>query len=82
MPARKDRGRPEGFARAPADALEEHREHHEVGALGREPEAALSPDVLALVCHARRMGRPVPVGSPYLPQELVTRNSLVSGHAS
>ncbi|MEU9300968.1 Imm49 family immunity protein [Streptomyces sp. NPDC048269] len=72
----------EGFALALADALEAHREHYEVGDLGKEAEAVLSLDILALVCHARRMGWPVPVVSPYLPEELITRNSLVSGHAS
>ncbi|MFG2983574.1 Imm49 family immunity protein [Streptomyces sp. NPDC048258] len=72
----------EGFALALADALEAHREHYEVGDLGKEAEAALSLDILALVCHARRMGWPVPVVSPYLPEQLIKRNSLVSGHAS
>ncbi|MFD9405942.1 Imm49 family immunity protein [Streptomyces sp. NPDC059989] len=72
----------EGFALALADALEEHRDHYEVGVLGRETEATLSLDILALVCHARRMGWPVPVVSPYLPEELIKLNSLVSGHTS
>ncbi|MGW0749757.1 hypothetical protein [Streptomyces sp. NPDC002587] len=31
---------------------------------------------------ARSTGWPVPVVSPYLPEELVTRYSLVSGHVS
>ncbi|MFG2292716.1 Imm49 family immunity protein [Streptomyces sp. NPDC048603] len=60
----------EGFALALADALEAHREHYAVAARGLAPEAALDLDVLALACHARRIGWPVPVRSPYLPELL------------
>lgn len=72
----------EGFALALADALEEHREHYSVGTLTQDVEASLSLDVLALVCLVRRMGWSVPVVSPYLPEALVTSNSLVSGPLS
>ncbi|MEV6042525.1 immunity 49 family protein [Streptomyces xanthochromogenes] len=61
----------EGFALALADALEEHREHYSVGARGKDIEAAVSLDVLGLACHARRIGWPVPVRSPYLPEGLL-----------
>ncbi|MYV89177.1 immunity 49 family protein, partial [Streptomyces sp. SID1034] len=61
----------EGFALALADALEEHREHYTVGARGKDIEAAVSLDVLGLACHARRIGWPVPVRSPYLPEGLL-----------
>ncbi|MCT9088996.1 immunity 49 family protein [Streptomyces sp. ASQP_92] len=61
----------QGFALALADALEEHREHYTVGARGKDMEAAINLDVLGLVCHAHRLGWPVPVSSPYLPQGLL-----------
>ncbi|MEU3501987.1 Imm49 family immunity protein [Streptomyces hundungensis] len=61
----------QGFVLALADALEEHREHYTVGARGKDMEAALNLDVLGLVCHARRLGWPVPVRSPYLPESLL-----------
>lgn len=61
----------EGFALALADALEEHREHYSVGARGRDFEAAVNLDVLGLACHAHRIGWPVPVRSPYLPEGLL-----------
>ncbi|MFF3975861.1 immunity 49 family protein [Streptomyces sp. NPDC001828] len=61
----------QGFALALADALEEHREHYTVGARGRDMEAAVNLDVLGLACHARRIGWPVPVRSPYLPKSLL-----------
>ncbi|MFI5979765.1 Imm49 family immunity protein [Streptomyces sp. NPDC051555] len=61
----------EGFALALADALEEHRDHYEVGENATDPDALLNPDVLALVCLARRAGWEVPVRSPYLPATLV-----------
>ncbi|MCX5384236.1 immunity 49 family protein [Streptomyces sp. NBC_00083] len=60
-----------GFALALADALEEHREHFEVGERGKEVEAAVDLDVLGLACHAHRIGWPVPVRSPYLPEGLL-----------
>ncbi|MFD7027029.1 Imm49 family immunity protein [Streptomyces sp. NPDC059917] len=61
----------EGFALALADALEDHRDHYEVGENATDPDALLNPDVLALVCLARRAGWEVPVRSPYLPEPLV-----------
>ncbi|MFD0572804.1 Imm49 family immunity protein [Kitasatospora gansuensis] len=57
-----------GFALALADALEAHREHYTVGELPAEPDALVDLDILALACHAHRMGWPVPVRSPYLPR--------------
>ncbi len=63
----------EGFALALADALEAHREHYTVGELPAEPDALVDLDILALACHAHRMGWPVPVRSPYLPEGLFGR---------
>ncbi|WP_157531907.1 MULTISPECIES: immunity 49 family protein [unclassified Kitasatospora] len=63
----------EGFALALADALEAHREHYTVGELPVEPDALVDLDILALACHAHRMGWPVPVRSPYLPEGLFGR---------
>ncbi|MEU9101060.1 Imm49 family immunity protein [Streptomyces sp. NPDC048361] len=60
-----------GFALALADALEEHREHFAVGDRDKDVEAAVDLDVLGLACHARRIGWPVPVRSPYLPEGLL-----------
>ncbi|MEV6978056.1 Imm49 family immunity protein [Kitasatospora sp. NPDC093806] len=61
-----------GFELALLDALEAHRDHHSVGDRADEPGAALSLDVLALVCHARRSrGWSVRVRSPYLPPRLL-----------
>ncbi|MFF4183631.1 Imm49 family immunity protein [Streptomyces sp. NPDC001691] len=60
-----------GFALALADALEEHREYYAVGDRGKDLEAAVNLDVLGLACHARRIGWPVPVRSPYLPEGLL-----------
>ncbi|GAA2434110.1 Imm49 family immunity protein [Streptomyces mauvecolor] len=64
-------GDQQGFALALADALEEHREHYTVGARGKDMEAAVNLDVLGLACHARRIGWPVPIRSPYLPEGLL-----------
>lgn len=61
----------EGFALALADALEEHREHYTLGALAGEADALLDLDILALVCHARRLGWDIPVRSPYLPAGII-----------
>lgn len=64
-------GDQQGFALALADALEEHREHYTVGDRGKDIEAAVNLDVLGLACHARRIGWPVPIRSPYLPEGLL-----------
>ncbi|MFJ8383912.1 Imm49 family immunity protein [Streptomyces sp. NPDC094438] len=64
-------GDQEGFALALADALEEHREHYTVGDRGKDIEAAVNLDLLGLACHARRIGWPVPIRSPYLPEGLL-----------
>ncbi|MFD7341649.1 immunity 49 family protein [Streptomyces violascens] len=64
-------GDQQGFALALADALEDHREHYTVGDRGKDMEAAVSLDVLGLACHARRIGWPVPIRSPYLPEGLL-----------
>ncbi|WP_053724907.1 immunity 49 family protein [Streptomyces sp. WM6378] len=61
-------GDQQGFALALADALEEHREHYTVGDRGKDMEAAVNLDVLGLACHAHRIGWPVPMRSPYLPE--------------
>lgn len=58
----------EGFALALVDTLERHREHYSTGELSETHHAVLDLDVLALVCHVRRMGWHVPVSSPYLPE--------------
>ncbi|MEV5276792.1 immunity 49 family protein [Streptomyces sp. NPDC052811] len=63
----------QGFALALADALEEHREHYTVGDRGNDIEAAVNLDILGLACHARRIGWPVPIRSPYLPEGLLGR---------
>ncbi|MFI6346224.1 immunity 49 family protein [Streptomyces sp. NPDC050560] len=60
----------EGFALALADALEEYRDHYSVADRGNAVEAAASIDILGLACHARRIGWPVPVVSPYLPRNV------------
>ncbi|MER5864302.1 immunity 49 family protein [Kitasatospora sp. NPDC002040] len=65
----------EGFALALVDALEEHREHWTVGDLPGDPDALVDLDILALACHADRMGWPVPVSSPYLPKGLFRPSS-------
>ncbi|MEU9603217.1 immunity 49 family protein [Streptomyces sp. NPDC048057] len=67
----------EGFALALADALEKHRDHYAMGELSEQSEAVLDLNVLALVCHVRRMGWEVPVVSPYVPQGVVTPEALV-----
>lgn len=64
-------GDQQGFALALADALEEHREHYTVGDRGKDMEAAVNLDVLGLACHAHRIGWPVPIRSPYLPEGLL-----------
>jgi hypothetical protein len=61
----------EGFVLALADALEEHREHYSVGDRANDLEAGVNLNILGLTCHARRLGWPVPVRSPYLPQGLL-----------
>ncbi|MEU4120121.1 Imm49 family immunity protein [Kitasatospora sp. NPDC028055] len=59
------------FSLALIDALEAHRDHHSVADRATDPEAAISLDVLALACHARRRGWTVHVESPYLPARLL-----------
>jgi hypothetical protein len=60
-------GDEESFNLALLDALETHRDHYAVGDRADDPDAAISLDVLALACHARRRGLRVLVDSPYLP---------------
>ncbi|MGE7386169.1 immunity 49 family protein [Streptomyces sp. NPDC004126] len=64
-------GNEESFNLALADALEAHRDHFQVADRADEPDSAVSLDVLALACHARRRGWDVRVGSPYLPARLL-----------
>ncbi|MFC5667215.1 immunity 49 family protein [Kitasatospora misakiensis] len=60
------------FNLALLDALEAHRDHHSIADRADGPEAALSLDVLALACHARRSrGWSIHVRSPYLPPRLL-----------
>ncbi|WP_285549372.1 immunity 49 family protein [Streptomyces lavendulae] len=64
-------GDEESFNLALADALEAHRDHFRVADRADGPDAAVSLDVLALACHARRRGWDVRVSSPYLPGRLL-----------
>ncbi|WP_241253090.1 immunity 49 family protein [Streptomyces sp. W1SF4] len=64
-------GDEESFNLALADALEAHRDHFQVADRADGPDAAVSLDVLALACHARRRGWDVRVRSPYLPGRLL-----------
>lgn len=64
-------GDEESFNLALLDALETHRDHFSVGDRAEGPDAALSLDVLALACHARRRGWEIRVESPYLPPRLL-----------
>ncbi|MER7752993.1 immunity 49 family protein [Kitasatospora sp. NPDC097643] len=59
------------FNLALADALEAHRDHHLVADRASDSDAALSLEVLALACHARRRGWTIRVRSPYLPPRLL-----------
>ncbi|MFD8781732.1 immunity 49 family protein [Kitasatospora sp. NPDC059599] len=60
------------FNLALLDALEAHRDHHCVADRATDTTAALSLDILALACHARRTrGWAVHVRSPYLPPRLL-----------
>lgn len=63
-----------GFALALADALENHREHFTLADLSGDAEALVDLDILALACHAHRLGWDVPVSSPYLPMGLLPRS--------
>ncbi|MER7773296.1 Imm49 family immunity protein [Kitasatospora sp. NPDC096140] len=66
------RGDETSFNLALLDALEAHRDHHSVADRATDFGAALSLDVLALACHARRSrGWAVHVRSPYLPPRLL-----------
>ncbi|MEU8777211.1 immunity 49 family protein [Streptomyces sp. NPDC048606] len=64
-------GDEESFNLALADALEEHRAYHSVGARPDTADAAVNLEILALVCHARRRGWRILVDSPYLPALLL-----------
>ncbi|MFD3548554.1 immunity 49 family protein [Streptomyces sp. NPDC058655] len=64
-------GDEESFNLALLDALEAHRDHYLVGDRADTIDAALSLDVLALACHARRRGWSIRVESPYLPPRLL-----------
>ncbi|MFD5462842.1 immunity 49 family protein [Kitasatospora sp. NPDC127059] len=59
------------FNLALIDALEAHRDHYSVADRATDPDAAISLDILALACHARRRGWAVRVESPYLPARLL-----------
>ncbi|GHE66223.1 hypothetical protein GCM10018785_38760 [Streptomyces longispororuber] len=64
-------GDEESFNLALLDALETHRDHYRVADRADDPDAAISLDILALNCHARRRGWAVRVSSPYLPPRLL-----------
>ncbi|MFC5721993.1 Imm49 family immunity protein [Streptomyces gamaensis] len=64
-------GDEESFNLALIDALEAHRDHHQVADRATEPAAAINLDILALACHARRRGWNIRVASPYLPPRLL-----------
>ncbi|MBB4792055.1 immunity 49 family protein [Streptomyces nodosus] len=64
-------GDEESFQLALLDALEAHRDHYAIGDRATDPDAALSLDILALACHARRRGWEIRVRSPYLPARLL-----------
>ncbi|MFD4241014.1 Imm49 family immunity protein [Streptomyces sp. NPDC058525] len=64
-------GDEESFNLALADALEAHRDHHQVADRADDANATIDLDVLALACHARRRGWNIRVASPYLPLRLV-----------
>ncbi|WP_405680549.1 immunity 49 family protein [Streptomyces sp. NBC_00868] len=64
-------GDEESFNLALADALEAHRDHHQVADRADSPDATIDLNVLALACHARRRGWDIRVESPYLPQRLL-----------
>ncbi|MFD7812066.1 Imm49 family immunity protein [Streptomyces sp. NPDC059785] len=65
-------GDEESFNLALLDALEEHRDHYLVADRASDADAALSLDILALACHARRRGWTVRVASPYLPPRILS----------
>ncbi|MEU9252650.1 immunity 49 family protein [Streptomyces sp. NPDC048270] len=64
-------GDEESFNLALLDALEAHRDHFLVADRADHPDAAVSLDVLALACHARRRGWGIRVSSAYLPPHLL-----------
>lgn len=64
-------GDEESFNLALLDALTAHRDHYAVADRPTDPDAALSLDILALVCHARRRSWEIRVRSPYLPVRIV-----------
>lgn len=65
-------GDAESFNLALLDALAAHHDHYAVADRAGDPDAALSLDLLALVCHARRRGWEIRVRSPYLPARILT----------
>ncbi|MGV9311498.1 Imm49 family immunity protein [Streptomyces sp. NPDC003691] len=69
----------EGFALALADTLEAHRDHYAGGDAADTGRTVLDLDALALVCHVRRMGWPVPVSSPYLPAGVTGLGARLDG---
>ncbi|QKW10560.1 immunity 49 family protein [Streptomyces sp. NA04227] len=60
-------GDEESFNLALLDALEAHRDHHQVADRASETKAAVNLDILALTCHAIRRGWNIRVNSAYLP---------------
>ncbi|MFF4953299.1 Imm49 family immunity protein [Streptomyces chattanoogensis] len=64
-------GDEESFNLALADALEAHRDYHQVADRADGSDAAINLDILALTCHARRRGWTIRVKSPYLPERLL-----------
>ncbi|WP_327367528.1 immunity 49 family protein [Streptomyces sp. NBC_01217] len=64
-------GDEESFNLALLDTLEAHRDHYRVADRADDPDAAISLDILALTCHARRRGWNIRVMSPYLPPRLL-----------
>jgi hypothetical protein len=64
-------GDEESFNLALLDALTAHRDYYAIADRPSDPDAALSLDILALGCHARRRGWEIRVRSPYLPARIV-----------
>ncbi|MGW2746865.1 Imm49 family immunity protein [Streptomyces sp. NPDC001450] len=64
-------GDEESFNLALLDALEAHRDHHQIADRATNPDAAINLDILALTCHARRRGWTIRVTSPYLPPRIL-----------
>ncbi|MEU9170943.1 immunity 49 family protein [Streptomyces sp. NPDC048420] len=64
-------GDEESFNLALLDALTTHRDHYAIADRPTDPDAPVSLDILALVCHARRRGWEIRVRSPYLPARIL-----------